>query len=449
MARKVDDYHKLDTFERKRLPTFIKEVDEDTGIVQHFVAVIGNVDDGGDLIEPGAFSKTIAGRAKKIRVLDQHNTSSVLNVVGKPIELREVGKSELTPEVLEYAPDASGGLLATTQYAIETDNGRDVFKLIKGGFIDESSIGYDALQFKYKDIVVNGEEQRVRVLQEIRLWEYSNVIWGMNPATATVSAKEAELMEDEVEKEQVKRVVPFQEDLPLADRTLPWDADAAERRVRDWAGYDEDDAEALDWGKYRRAFLWYDAGNEDTLQAYKLPYADVIDDELHAMPRGLFAVASVLQGGRGGANIPEDDQEAIRGIVSRWYARMREEFDDDGLVPTWEKQDEPEAEAEDEPDEKAGRVIAARNAARIQQAVSSLVDVLVDAGLMEAITTEDADEKEEETKIESEQQDGAGPDNEPPTPSDKEAEPSPTLTSADMLREIEMEQAEIGYALIH
>ncbi len=174
----------------------------------------------------------------------------------------------------------------------------------------------------------------------------------------------------------------------------------------------------------------------------------MIDDELTAVPRGLFAVASVLQGGRGGTAIPEDDQEEIRGVVSRWYARMREAFDDDGLVPTWEKEgDEPEAE--DEPDEKAGRVIAARNAARIQQAVNSLVDVLVDAGLMEAIATEDADEKEEETKTESEQQDGAGPTKASPTPSEDEAEPSPTLTSADVLREIDLERADIEYALIH
>lgn len=184
------DYRQLPNFERKEIPTFIKQYDEDQGVVEHFVAIFGNLDDGGDIIEPGSFRKTITERGRRIKVLDMHQTDSVLRVIGKPIGLREASRSELTPEVLEYAPSATGGLLATTQYALKTDNGRNVFELIKGGFLPESSIGYDPITVSYEKLKMpDGSEKTVRLLKEIRLWEYSNVIFGMNPATVVVSAK--------------------------------------------------------------------------------------------------------------------------------------------------------------------------------------------------------------------------------------------------------------------
>ncbi len=190
MGKKVEDYHNLPGFERKELPTFVKSYDEDKGIVKHFVAIIGNVDSANDRIMPGAFQKTISERRDRIRVLDQHQTDSVTRIVGKPLDLEEVGRNELTPDVLKYAPDALGGLLATTQYATETSRGHDVFKLVKGGFAPEGSIGYDPILYDFvEEKDADGEDRKVRELKEIRLWEYSNVIYGCNSAALIVSAK--------------------------------------------------------------------------------------------------------------------------------------------------------------------------------------------------------------------------------------------------------------------
>ncbi len=47
-------------------------------------------------------------------------------------------------------------------------------------------------------------------------------------------------------------VTSFQ-DLPLADRDREWDGDAAESRVRDWAGAQDEPNE-----KYRDAHVWYE-----------------------------------------------------------------------------------------------------------------------------------------------------------------------------------------------
>lgn len=116
--------------------------------------------------------------------------------------------------------------------------------------------------------------------------------------------------------------------LPLADRERPWDAAEADKRVAEWADGDPD--------KLGRAYFYADPdGDPATLAAYKLGYADVVDGVLTAIPRGLFAVAGVLEGAMGGADIPEADASAIRVEVGRWYDRMAAEFEDDTITPPW------------------------------------------------------------------------------------------------------------------
>ena len=178
------------TKEIKAIPAFIKAID-DAGIVEHLVAVFGNIDEGNDVIHPGSFAKTIAERGAKIRCLDQHATDSIMRVIGKPIAMREVERGELPPEVLSRFPEATGGLLVKTQFLMNTPEGAGAFERIKAGAVDEYSIGYDALDADYSTATKDGGEITVRNLRTIKLWEYSPVIFAMNPATATLSAKDA------------------------------------------------------------------------------------------------------------------------------------------------------------------------------------------------------------------------------------------------------------------
>ena len=80
-------------------------------------------------------------------------------------------------------------------------------------------------------------------------------------------------------------VTAFQ-DLPLAGRDREWDGAAAENRVRQWAHATDEPNE-----KYRDAHVWYDGDKKDNFTAYKLLIADVIDDRLTAVPRGVMAAA--------------------------------------------------------------------------------------------------------------------------------------------------------------
>lgn len=111
-------------------------------------------------------------------------------------------------------------------------------------------------------------------------------------------------------------VTTFQ-DLPLADRDREWGGDAAEKRVRRWAGAEDEPNE-----KYRDAHVWYDADNKDNFTAYKLLIADVVDDRLTVVPRGVMAAGNVMQGARGGVDLPDSDVGRVKGHLAKYYEKM-------------------------------------------------------------------------------------------------------------------------------
>ena len=119
-------------------------------------------------------------------------------------------------------------------------------------------------------------------------------------------------------------VTAFQ-DLPMADRDREWDGDAAETRVRRWAGAEDAPNE-----KYRDAHVWYDAENKDNFTAYKLLIADVVDGRLRAVPRGVMAAGNVMQGSRGGVDRPQRDIDRVKSHLAKYYDKL-------GADAPWER----------------------------------------------------------------------------------------------------------------
>lgn len=358
--------------ETKAFPAVITASDPLTGIVEAVVAVFGNLDSGDDVVIPGAFSKTLAERFNRVRVLDNHNMDSIMRVIGKPLEARELGRTELPIEVLAKAPDATGGLWTKTQYLLDTPEGAGAFKRIASGAVTEYSFAYDAVQVEF---VKAADGRTIRKLKEVRLWEYGPVIWGMNSATATVALKTA---------------TPYHGDLPLAERERPWDSTEAVGRVRAWAGVD---GNSPDWRAFARAFLWHDEDAPENLTSYKLPYCDVIGGELTAVPRGIFAAA----GGRGvlQADIPDADRERVVATVNRWYTRMAREFEDDTITSPLLKA------IEDAPQVKSGRVLSQASADKIRAAIMALNELLEVAFPPEPEPDEDEDIEKQAAAVEA------------------------------------------------
>jgi hypothetical protein len=112
-------------------------------------------------------------------------------------------------------------------------------------------------------------------------------------------------------------------DLPLVDRDHDWDGAAAEKRVRAWAGAADGPNQ-----KYRSAHVWYDRDKQGNFTAYKLLIADVIDGKLTAVPRGVMAAAAVMQGSRGGVDLPSGDIARVKRHLAKYYRKM-------GDAPPW------------------------------------------------------------------------------------------------------------------
>jgi hypothetical protein len=109
-------------------------------------------------------------------------------------------------------------------------------------------------------------------------------------------------------------------DYPLADRDREWDGAAAEKRVRQWASAEDEPNE-----KYRDAHVWYDSDHTDNFTGYKLRIADVVDGEIEAVPRGVMTAGQIMQGARGGANLPRGDVDRVKSHLAKYYAKMGEQ----------------------------------------------------------------------------------------------------------------------------
>ncbi len=111
-----------------------------------------------------------------------------------------------------------------------------------------------------------------------------------------------------------KWVVAAARNLPIADTDRAWDGPGTRRRVLRWAGWPDSPQPA----RARRAFLVYDAENPELAGSYKLPFADVVDGRLMAIPSGLRAAASRLPQ----ADIPPAVRARARAVLDGYFRRM-------------------------------------------------------------------------------------------------------------------------------
>jgi HK97 family phage prohead protease len=153
-------------------------IDEAQGIVECFVAAIGNKDSVGDIIIPGAFDSSL--RRRNPRVVWGHDWNSP---IGKVLEINEVRPGD--PRLPAKMRQANvGGLYARVQFNLKSERGRQAFSdVLFFGADQEWSIGYKTLDSVYDT------QRQANILKEVELYEVSPVLHGANQLTATISIK--------------------------------------------------------------------------------------------------------------------------------------------------------------------------------------------------------------------------------------------------------------------
>lgn len=169
--------------------TEIKAESDNPRIKTGICAVFNNIDSWGDRIHAGAFAKTIQEGAKRVRHLWNHNSSQP--PIATILELREVGRDELPEEVLQKAPEATGGLLVKREY-YDNEFSNWILQCVEKGDVNEMSFAFETVKSSetVEDTGFEDMPKRyIRELLELKLFDTSDVNWGMNMATVAAGAK--------------------------------------------------------------------------------------------------------------------------------------------------------------------------------------------------------------------------------------------------------------------
>lgn len=139
--------------------------------ISGYASLFGKADQGGDVVELGAYDsslKKLAAKGNSVKMLWQHDPNQPIGVWDDVCE-------------------DSNGLWVKGRILMDVEKGREAAALIEAGAIDGLSIGYRTVRATKND--TGG-----RLLSELELWEVSLVTFPMLP-DARVGAKGADPIE--------------------------------------------------------------------------------------------------------------------------------------------------------------------------------------------------------------------------------------------------------------
>lgn len=143
--------------------------------ISGYASLFGKKDQGGDIVMPGAYArslKALATKGRSVKMLWQHDPA-------QPIGIWD--------EVYEDA----AGLFVKGRLLTDVAKGREAAALIAAGAIDGLSIGYRTLR-------AEKDSKGARLLSELELWEVSLVTFPMLPEARVDGAKGDSLSADEI-----------------------------------------------------------------------------------------------------------------------------------------------------------------------------------------------------------------------------------------------------------
>lgn len=147
-------------------------------VIEGYASVFGQVDQGRDVVQAGAYAASLAAlaaRGGRVKMLWQHDPAQPIGVWD---EVREDGR----------------GLWVKGRILTDVAKGREAAALIAAGAIDGLSIGY-------RTVKARKDAKGRRLLSELELWEVSVVTFPMLPEArvgAGMAAKGSDRAEDEL-----------------------------------------------------------------------------------------------------------------------------------------------------------------------------------------------------------------------------------------------------------
>ncbi len=173
--------------------TFAIKMDdvEENGTIRGYASTFGNVDQGFDVVDKGAFKKSIKETNGVIPILADHNPS------------RQIGWNF-------RAEEDSNGLFVEGKLDLNVQDAREKYSLAKTAMKLGAKMG---LSIGYMTIKAEPDRDKpmVRHLKELKLFEYSIVTFPMNTEAMITSAKSlvdvdrARFIIEELEKQGIKR----------------------------------------------------------------------------------------------------------------------------------------------------------------------------------------------------------------------------------------------------
>lgn len=126
--------------------------------IEGYASIFGKRDQGGDVVEPGAYAASLArlkASGRRVKMLWQHDPTQPIGVWDDVIEDKT-------------------GLYVRGRLIPDVAKGREAKALIAAGAIDGLSIGY-------RTIKATKDDKGRRLLSELELWEVSLVTFPMLP----------------------------------------------------------------------------------------------------------------------------------------------------------------------------------------------------------------------------------------------------------------------------
>lgn len=157
-------------------------------IIEGYGAIFGNVDSYNDIVEPGAFTKTLNEMRDRICLCYQHD---IHMPIGKMMEMHEDNK----------------GLYFKARIS---DAEEGIKQKIKEGILKEFSIGYSTIKYEMEE---KGEGMRpICHLKEVKLWEISLVTIAANDKAGLLSFSGKSEWSKDILIEEFDRIIAIERD---------------------------------------------------------------------------------------------------------------------------------------------------------------------------------------------------------------------------------------------